>query len=233
MHRTRAFAVSVASVLALLTTLPLAAAQELPSGITVTGMGSVNAEPDLAAMTFSIVTTDNDAATSSRDNAVATAALIDALTTFPVPRDDIKTVGYAVSPVMDYKQTPATVVGYRTINSVRVKLRDLAKTGELIDTAMDAGATSVQGINFTVEDDADLKKRALARAVAVARSKAVAMAEALDVKLGKVKAASESVGATYPRPFAVEAGAPGAARTPVLPGQVMISATVTLVYPIL
>ena len=219
--------------MALLALVSPAAAEESPSGITVTGRASVKGEPDLAVMTFSIVTTDRDAAKSSRDNAVATTALIDALTGFPIPGDDIETAGYTVSPVMNYSKTPAAVVGYRTTNSVRVKLRDLAKTGEFIDTAMDAGATSVQGINFTIEDDAHLKKQALSQAVAVARAKAGVMAKALDVRLGKVRAASESVGTMHARTFAVGAAGADAGPTPTLPGHVEVSATVTLVYPIL
>ncbi|MCE5197498.1 MAG: SIMPL domain-containing protein [Armatimonadota bacterium] len=221
-----------AAIAILLCVLPLAAqAQQPQTGVIATGTSTVTGTPDTAFVTFGVMNQDRDAAAAARENATKTTAVINAIVRFGIPRNNIQTVNYSVSPVMDYKQNPPVTVGYQVTNQVRVKTKDLTKTGQLIDAAVGAGANNVQSIEFTVEDPSPLRRQALVNAIADARAKAQAMADALGVKLGRVTQVSESVGIT-PRPMYAAARSE-AAPTPILPGEVEITGNVTVVYAIL
>lgn len=220
-----------ASLIALLVAGSAAFAQNDESGIVATGQAEIKAAPDVAYVTLAVVTQAAQAAEAARENATATTKVINAIVSSGVPRENIQTTGYSVSAVMDYKVSPPTTVGYSVTNQVQVKLTDLTKVGALIDTAISAGANSVQGVRFTIENETRLRQQALVQAIQNARQKATAMADALGVKLGRVTSAVES-GGISPPPVMYAARAEGA-ETPILPGEVTVTASVTLNYAIL
>lgn len=211
-----------------------ACAQNPPPGITVNGSATVKSRPDVAYVSFGVTTQDKDAAKAAKDNAAITNRVIEAIVKSGVPKSDIETINYSVSPMYNYPQNSAPVLtGYTVSNIVRAKLRDIAKVGALIDTGIKAGANNVQGVTFTIDNDAELRSRALAQAIQNANIKARAIAEAADVKLGRVYSVTESGGYT-PRPM-MEYGAAKAAEapTPILPGDIEVTANVTVMYTIL
>lgn len=211
---------------------PAARAHDQPSGITVTGSAEAKGAPDVAYVTLAVVTQDTDAGKAAQANAAATQKLIDAIQKFPVPRQDIETTGYSLQPVQDYKKSPPVTVGYQATNQVQVKLRDLTRVGALIDAGIAAGANSAQGVRFTTEDDTSIRQEAMVQAIKNAQAKARVMADTLGVKLGGVVAATEQ-GAPPVRPFEMGAVRAEAPSTPILPGQIEVQASVTLVYAIL
>lgn len=202
------------------------------AGISVSETAQIQARPDLAAVSFGVVTEDPDAARSAQANATTTNAVINAITAFGIPRKDIETIQYSISPIIDYKPNPPVTTGYRVSNTVRVKIRDLSKIGSLIDVAVKAGANNVQGVDFSIENPEPLRFKALTKAISLARRKAQLMAADLGVKLGRVISASESVG-VQPRPYIGPMYARAeAAPTPIIPGDVEISATASITYSI-
>lgn len=218
-------------VLVLLALSNYAVAQDTMRGVVVTGTAEVKTQPDVAYVTFGVTTEAADAATAARSNAQTTQAVIDAITRFGITRANIETVQYSVNPIQDYRQTPPTTVGYRVSNQVRVKVNDLTRIGALIDTAISAGANDVQGVLFTVENDQAVRREAIVQAIRDAQAKARTIADTLGIRLGQVTYVSE-LAAPIPRPFQL-----GVARadveTPIIPGQVDVSASVTLAYSIL
>lgn len=225
------FIIYVASILILLTFGAVAFADDNASGITVNGSAEIKAKPDLAYVTFGVTVESATAVDAAQENARKTSAVIDAIEKFGIPRADIETVGYSVSPVMDYKTSPPVKVGYSVSNQVQVKIKDLDKVGNLIDVAIAAGANNVQGVNFTIADDTAVKQQALVQAIKNAQAKARVIAEALGVNLGRVTAVSESSGFT-PRPLVYGAAKMEDVTTPIIPGEVEVTANVTLIYAI-
>jgi len=119
---------------------------------------------------------------------------------------------------------PPTVIGYTAGNTVRVTTTDLSQIGLLIDTASQAGANSVGGLSFGLQNPEPLVQQALTLAAKQATAHAAAIAAGLGSKLGAVISAQE--GSSY-APIAV--GSAGAASsTPVQTGTVTVSATVTI-----
>lgn len=224
--------VYIVFILILATMGVVAYADDAASGITVNGSAEIKAKPDLAYITFGVKTESANAASAAQENARTSSALIDAIEKFGIPKADIETVGYSVTPVIDYNVSPPVTSGYSVSNQVQVKTKDLDKIGKLIDTAISAGANIGYGLNFTIADDAAIKMKALAQAIENAKAKASVIAETLRVHLGKVKTVSES-GSFTPRPPVYNTAKVEAVSTPIIPGEIEVTANVTLVYPIL
>jgi uncharacterized protein YggE len=109
---------------------------------------------------------------------------------------------------------------------VRVKIRDIAKAGPVIDAAVAAGGdeTVVQGGAFSLEDASESIGQARERAWADANAKATALARLAGVPLGAAVQISESTDGGVARAVS-EASA---AATPIEPGQVTTSVVVTV-----
>jgi uncharacterized protein YggE len=127
------------------------------------------------------------------------------------------------------------IVAYNASNTVTVRLEDLSRVGPVIDAGLKAGANQLEGVQFGLRDELPSRQQALKQAVNEARGKAEAMAEALRVNLGEVLEVSEGASIS-PRYEALNgrvfAAAQADVATPVSPGQLDVSATVTIRYRI-
>lgn len=86
---------------------------------------------------------------------------------------------------------PAT---YRVNNTVEIVVRDVAKTGAILQAAVDAGANNVWNVSFGLDDMRPLEADARAKAVEDARARAEALAKLEGLTLGKVISVSEVIG---------------------------------------
>src|SRR5262249_4960111 len=116
------------------------------------------------------------------------ADILAAITRAGIPAADVQTSRLTLTPVYaprtpDTSQAPR-IVAYQAANMVAVRGKDLAKIGPVIDAGLKAGANEVQGIQFSLRDDLPSRQQALKLAVADARRKADAIAEASNATLG-------------------------------------------------
>ena len=146
---------------------------------------------------------------------------------------DIQTTNVSLYPQYG-NGSPSKVVGYQISEQVQVTVRDLDKTGDVIDGATAHGATDVNGISFELADPVKAQNDARAAAVAAARVSAEAMATAGHVSLGAVVSITDAT--PVQSPIFYNAGAPQAAAdgatTPVKPGTQDLGASVTVVFAI-
>jgi len=207
-------------------------------GIQVTGRGEVMAVPDIATLRLGIAA---QAATVAEAQSQANEAMIrvkDALIDNGVAEEDIQTQYFSIRQVTkwDRETEEEVVIGYRVTNKVTAKIRDIDKTGAIIDAVAEAGGdlTRIDGISFSVDDPSTYYEEAREKAMADAQAKAEQLAELADVTLGKPTYISEGIQIPpiiYPREVYVEeAPAP---VTPISPGEIEISLTVQVAYAIL
>lgn len=152
-----------------------------PAVISVSGHGRTDVTPDMATINIGIVTTGKTAQLAQAENAKAASDVTAALSRLGIFSKDIQT-SYTMSPVYekgDYRK----VAGYRASNTVTVTVNDVAKTGQVIDAALNSGATDVNGLTFGLKDAKSVRNTALQMAVQDARSKADAIAAALGVRI--------------------------------------------------
>jgi len=113
-----------------------------------------------------------------------------------------------------------------------VTLDDLARIGTVIDSATEAGANYVQGIQFTLRDQDAVRAQALREAASRARAEVDVLAATLGLKVVRVLSVEENSPRVLPvraymgaqRATMATAGAP----TPVEAGTLDVSANVVL-----
>jgi uncharacterized protein YggE len=204
--------------------------------ITVPGSGRVSVVPDVAGIRLGVNIMRATAASARADAASTMNAVVDAVLATGVARRDVRTSLVSLNPVTDYSdKSGPRVTGYQIVNSVAVTLRDLDKAGELIDAVLAAGASTLDSLDFRLDDQGPAAEQARKLAVDDARSRAATIAAAAGVSLGGVVAVVEGERGGGPSPMPVARAfraAADAAPTPVEAGTQEISVGVTVTFAI-
>ena len=209
---------------------------ESPDAITVPGRGLVAVDPDIAVLRLGVVVVRPTAADARSTAAVTMGAVLAALTEGGVKKADLRTTLVGLDAVRDYSsESGPRVTGYQLTNTVEATIRAVATVGELIDAALAAGATSMDGLSFRVADPSDALDEARRRAVADARRRAATLAAEAGVSVGRVLAIVEG-GAVEPGPplpmAEMRMKAMDAASTPVEAGTNELEIGVTVTFAI-
>jgi uncharacterized protein len=209
---------------------PAATDQGSSNTITVLGTGTVTLTPDTATVIVGVSQRASTAAAAQSEAANAMTAILTAVKKHGIPNSDLATVDVGLSPVYDYSGDTQKLVGFQANQSLQVTVTNLADTGSIIDDAVAAGANSVQGISFSVNDPTAATAQARAAAVADAKTRAKELAQAAGVTLGPAVSITE-VSAPAPVPVMAEA-APLAkgASTPVVPGTTQVTVQVQIAF---
>ena len=155
--------------------------------VNVVGDSIIQAQPDTAILTISVVTQARNALDAQQQNATKTDAVIRALKAAAGTGAEIKTSGYSLQPQRVYKENqPPTITGYEARNSVTVTTSELNKIGTIIDAAAQAGSNDVAGIAFTLRQDRPARDQALSAATREAVSKAQVIAQALGGRVVRI-----------------------------------------------
>jgi uncharacterized protein YggE len=146
----------------------------------------------------------------------------------------LETTGITLSPNYTYENNQQRLIGYIATNTVSFRL-NTQSAGTLLDDAVQAGATRIQGVSFVAADSAieQAQKQALKKATQDAQAQADAVFSALNLKRGEILNIQVN-GASPPPPMyrqlAAARGAAADATTPVVGGEQQIEASVTLQF---
>jgi hypothetical protein len=165
-----------------------------PNLISVTGMGIAHLPPDVVHVTLGVQTRGDDIARTVAENNRQADDVVAALREMGVAEEDVQTAYFNVSTQAQYDDfgNPTGAVTYWVDNTLNVTFREPARLGELLQAALDAGANSVQGVNYTVEDVDALLDEARQAALEDARAQAEQLAAAAGAQLGPVYSISEA-----------------------------------------
>lgn len=167
--------------------------------ITVNGFGSAHAAPDVALISVTIDTTNADVAAAVNDANSRVEAVMASLATFNIPEADIRTENFYIFRETFYGPDGPTGEGTFHVNNVlRVTARDTEAVSQMLAAVLESGATGINGVSFTIEDNAALESEARAAAVADARTVAAELAELTGVSVGDVVAIAELGGGNGP-----------------------------------
>lgn len=203
--------------------------------VTAAGSGKALSAPDTAEFTFGVQTSDPAAKPALDRAGTAADAISSAVQKAGVAKDDIQTSGVRVEPVYaEYKEGVAPkVVSYRAHVTLRARVRDMEIIGTVIEAATGAGANTINGPTFTLEDDAEASDAAISDAVDDAKRRAQAMANASGRKLGPVVRVFETnveVPFAQNWDYAFAGQGPEMARARIEPGQLDVTARVTVIF---
>ena len=203
--------------------------------ITVTGQGTATVKPDQAVVQIGVNVQESTADAALQQANESAAALIEALKGAGVADDDIVTSNLSIWP--QYGDN-ARVTGYTASNSVSVTVRDIDRTGPVIDAAAQAAGSdiAINGISFGLNDPEAAMATARADAMANAAKRAGEFATAAGAGVGMVLQISETAVNPYiPTMYSADRAsattvAGGTAPTPIQPGTTDVSVTVNVVY---
>ncbi len=203
-----------------------------PTTISVVGEGEVLKVPDIGQFTFTVTASAPDATAAQNDAAKRNNDIIAYLKEQGLEDRYIKTEQYSLNPKYRWEERPCVFGqicplgeqvedGFEVSQTVSVKVKDLAKAGDLITGVGERGATNLSGLNFTIEDEESLKAQARALAIENAKEQSEELAKQLGVRLVRMTGYYEESGSPMPyasaRPVAMDAMAAKAEVAPVLP----------------
>lgn len=166
----------------------LAAQPDVPS-ISVSANATIEVAPDTAVISFDVNGKGRTAAEATNATASKMEGVRHNLLGCNILGNDITTTSYTLYPDTDIK---GKITGYTASNSVRIKLKDIAKLGPVIDKISTAGVDTINNISFSVSSRELYRNRLLAQAVENARQQAAVVANAGGRTLGKLLSANIS-----------------------------------------
>ncbi len=239
---------ALGAALAALTFAPAALAQSQPDGgapvvvqavvdrpaLTLSAYGEVKVAPDMATVSFGVVTEAPTAQEAMAQNAARMAEVTAALRRAGIDARLVQTSGLNLSAQYDYvENNPPRLRGYQASNRVTVRVEDLARTGQVVDAVVAAGVNQIDGIGFGLKDPSGAENEARRLAVRALQQKAALYADALGVPLGGIRSLTEGGGyvpAPVPPMPMYARGAVAMDATSVSPGELTVRIDVTGVY---
>jgi len=209
----------------------LSQASENERTLVVRASAVEEAPPDAVTVTLAVETMATSARESASLNAEAAERVMKAVRSVLGANDRAETSSYSVFPVYDYDKGRREVLrGFRTVNQVRVTSMRPDSAGEILDSAMAAGANRVVEVRFELKDMEGACASLIRAAAGKATSQARAASSAFDTKLAGVKSLSPSCAPEGEGPVRLYGAEMKTAPTPIEPGRVRLRADVEAVY---
>ena len=218
--------------------MPDSSPSQRPDGgtIVVPGTGRVSVIPDVADLRLGVAVARPKVDAARSEAARVMDAILAAVDAAGVPRRDVRTTLLSIQPRYDYREgRPPSLTGYELSNVVEVTIRDLARLGDVVDAALAAGATSMDGLSFRLADPAPAEREARRLAMADARSRAEVLAAEGGLAIEGVSDIVEGSPVHPPIPFPKAgrmylAEADADAATPVEAGALEVAVSVTVTF---
>ena len=209
--------------------------QAQPKTISVTGNAQVILAPDIAYVSIGVHSEAESAKAAVASNNSQTQAVIDAIKGQGVDAKDIQTTNFSVYQQEKFAPTGESLGTYfMADNTVYVTIRDITKIGDILDASIKAGANSIYGITFDVENKESAMASGRDQAMVDAKAQAEQLANAAGVTLGDVQSISYYSNAPVPVYYDSKmTGVGGGGQSvPISPGQLTLSVAVSVVYGI-
>lgn len=204
-----------------------------PATVTVTGEGSATDTPDLAVIGAGVEAQAKTPQAALNAQNKAASALLKAVRGQGVAESDISTENLSLSPVYDYADGTSQLKGYQAAQSFSVKVREVGRTGQVLQAVTDATGTAgrISSVTFTLADPAPLRARARKAAHDDARTKALQYARLSGHRLGRLVSLTDvATSGPLSPPWSADAPPGAGAGVPLAPGEVRTTVTVTAVY---
>lgn len=211
-----------------------------PARIAVTGEGTMTASPDMAILNLSVLREAKTAREAMTANNEAMAKVLEAMKKAGIEDRDLQTGGINIQPRYVYPDDKnglkePSITGYTVSNSLTVRVRDLAKVGNVLDESVTLGINQGGDLNFVNDNPAATINEARKRAVTDAIAKAKTLADAAGVGIGRLVEINEQSRPPMPiarAQFKTMADAAPQGSVPVEAGENSYNVSVNVVFEI-
>lgn len=165
--------------------------------ISVTGLGQATGAPDLATVTLAVEARAPNIAEAMQTSNRTVEAVMQALLAQGIDQADMQSTGFNVWREDVYNPEtgrPTDQPIYHVDSSLTVSIHGVERASEIVEIGLNAGATNVWGLSFSIDDRAALESEARSLAWDDAADRAAQIAEAMGVSLGQAVIASELAG---------------------------------------
>ena len=201
--------------------------------ISLSGSMEREVEPNVARVTFSVVTTGKEVKKASEENNILTNKIMSALKEITNEETDkIKTINFSVNPVYERINNNREIINYTVNNSISVETKNVKSVSKLIDTALASGANRFNGLSFSFENDKTACNEMYPIVLKELRTEADILAKAAGTSVSKVKQinASCSTNMSYSNRMVYAAKSDGmsmeSSSTPIESGKVKVNVRV-------
>lgn len=196
--------------------------------MTVTGNGQIKATPTSAQLQIEVQTQGDNVQVPQQENAMTMNQVIQSLIALGIPREQIQTTSYIITPLYKFEDGKQIFNGYEVINAVTVNVTNTDDLGLIIDIAIENGANRIASIQFNIDHTDAYYQQALRVALQNAQLKAKTIAETmhLPLQLLPIEIVEEQVNT----PILYRSMVDASGNTPIEQGQVAIQATVRVTY---
>lgn len=209
---------------------PAQAQEQRLRTLTVTGRGIEVIPTTQTQVRLGVEVQGKTAAEVQQEAARRSSAVVELLRSRQVEK--LETTGITLNPSYSYENNQQRLTGYTATNTVTFRI-NTQSAGTLLDDAVNAGATRIDGVSFVAVESAieSARKQALRKATQDAQSQADAVLSSINLKRGEIVSIQVN-GASAPPPMyrqlAGTRGVAAEATTPVVGGEQQIEASVTL-----
>lgn len=205
--------------------------RQIVRSLSVTGRGEETIPATIALVQLGVEVQGKNATQVQQEVARRSSAVVELLRSRNVEK--LQTTGIRLNPNYSYENNVQRLTGYTAVNTVSFRI-DTQRVGNLLDEAVNAGATRIDGISFVASEEAiaTAKQQALREATQDAQQQADVVLNTLNLSRQEV------IGIQINNAFAPPPPAPVAQfraanmevqpNTPVIGGEQRIEATVTL-----
>ncbi|MFA6136028.1 MAG: SIMPL domain-containing protein [Candidatus Paceibacterota bacterium] len=175
-----------------------------PRTMAVSASDKVTVKPDIANLSFSVITEGMDTAKVVDENNKKINLAIDIIKQEGVSEEDIRTSEYNLSPVYTYPTRSSSgefvpkIAKYTLTQSVSLKIRDFTKISVVLQKLPALGINKIENIYFSIDDPDIFLSSAREGAFKKAFEKADKMARQNGVSLGRVVSISDYSNNYYP-----------------------------------
>jgi len=215
-----------------------ASASQAPSTLfSVAVRGQASQMADIAVLSAGVTTEAADSKQALRENAARMERVLSAVRAAGVAKEDVHTSAIGLNPRYQHtdRQAPR-ITGYVASNTLSIKVRDITKLGQILDSLVSQGANQIYGPSFQIDQPESAYDQARHNALNIAQARAALYAQALGLKVRRVVSlAEESRGGGFgpremlmaPQARAASADAP---NTPVVSGEITLSVNLEVVF---
>ncbi len=196
---------------------PLTEEQVLAPGqnvVIVSGNATVEIVPDSLSVNFGVETEGKDIRAIVAQNNKKVASLVKSLQGFSFTSSELRTSHFRLSSSSPYDKVAAGTT-YTVSNELGITRRDTSQAEAIVQAAIDAGATSVSDLEFSVADEKVVQDQCVELAFKDAERKAQNLSRLSKRALGHVIAVTD--GSSSPFELKYRSGVPGG-----VPGGIML-----------
>jgi uncharacterized protein len=212
--------------------------------LSLIGTATTAVKPDKVTVSLGVETTNKTADAALAANSKIMNQVIDALKAAGVKDNETSTSSFSISPNYNYSQQPSftasRITGFTVSNSIQIQSTIINdNTSKWIDTAIAAGANTVDRIDFALSDKKleETKANLIKQAMQDAKAKADTVASVAGMKVVGIRSINLNELAIQPPPIpspialAKQSLAATEARpTPIISGQEEVTTNIAVIF---